>query len=84
MSKGLKALEQIKANRQFSLKAFEEEINTIEKELKALEIIKEKICLGGLCSALQETKNFEDYKVSYFTQLTKEEYDLLKAVLKNE
>ena len=79
MSKGLEALKEI--NKVIPYAHITNEYKTIEKELKALEIIKEKICLGGLCSSLQETKNFEDYKVSYFTQLTKEEYELLKEVL---
>lgn len=80
MSKGLEHLEILEYLVEL-YGHFSFDFTIIEKELKALEIIKEKICLGGLCSALQETKNFEDYKVSYFTQLTKEEYDLLKEVM---
>lgn len=52
---------------------------TVEKELKALEIIKEKVSVD----LLEELNDDEPYwlDISCSTKLTKEEYDLLKEVL---
>ena len=51
MSKGLELLEQIKLDMHF----WEEKIKIIEKELKALEIIKNKECIfKGLQDVTQE------------------------------
>lgn len=84
MSKGLEALEKIKNN--LRLFGFDEDtdnfklLNIIEKELKALEIIKNKqvviprlLCWRGL----------SDYNFPLLPEywLEQEEYDLLKEVL---
>lgn len=97
MSKGLEALEKIDFDLNYettddngySLKTpikardiFEKEISVIEKELKAFDIVISKIQLGGFIDSLQKTKNYEEYKNTYITLLTEEEYDLLKEVLK--
>lgn len=52
-----------------------------EKKEKALEIIVSKVQLGGFIDSLQQTKNYEEYKNTYITSLSQEEYDLLKEVL---
>ena len=78
MSKGLEALQRIK-NRLYPLEI--EETNIIEKELKALEIIKEKrVDIGWLI----RSKNCSKYNlgVGESQALKKEEYDLLKEVLR--
>ena len=62
------------------------ELDTIEKELKALEIIKDKRLDVTL---LQDSENLDYYNIdvqNYYTvyedmYLTQEEYDLLKEVL---
>lgn len=60
MTKGLEALEELK----LGANAYDwKYLDTIEKELKALEIIKKYI------------------DIEYWTDLTQEEYDLLKEVL---
>ena len=79
MSKGLEALECIKM-------AYEdrEYMPIIEKELKALEIIKNK---NVDIAILKNTENVEQYNntiLLFFKcskELTQEEYDLLKEVL---
>ena len=54
----------------------------VEKELKALEIIKEK---GIILQFIKETYTVEQYNAGVFgtlvKSLTQEEYDLLKEVL---
>lgn len=57
------------------------ELTIIEKELKALDIIKNK---GVDILALQHYKNANEYNFSLrgmFSQLTEEEFNLLKEVL---
>lgn len=76
MSKGLEALLELMNNKN-KLKNY----YLIRKELKALEIIKKQGYIGGLISALQNTKNYEEYNNFYISQYTQEEYDLLKEVL---
>lgn len=58
----------------------------IEKELKALEIIKEK---EVAVFVINDTSNFDEYNIrllAYGTnqELTQEEYDLLKEVLQDD
>lgn len=95
MSKGLEALEEIKESEQFIEfqgtygsepeyilvgEFFEEELETIEKELKAFEIIKSK---GIDIDLLKYHKDLEHYNFSLrgkFRHLTQEEYDLLKEM----
>ena len=61
-------------------------LDTIEKELKALEIIKNKT--NSACNCLMILKSrfddlsYEDYTKLFITELAKEEYDLLKEILK--
>ena len=66
MSKGLEVLENIRTLFIGSPIDLSQQLNSIEKELKALEIIKEK--LSPLARAT-------------FYPMTKEEYDLLEEVL---
>ena len=54
------------------------DIETNNKKLKALEIIKEKKVYP---SFLLNTKNLEEYNKEVIQKLTQEEYDLLKEVL---
>lgn len=67
-----------------------DDLDIIEKELKALEIIKNKgVCLPALkLTASFEKDNLEEYNKMcvkhYALPLTQEEYDLLKEVLLNE
>ena len=93
MSKGLEALERVK---KFSVLLDSEKdivkdlveiipntLKTIEKELQALEIIKNK---GVDILALQHYQNASQYNFSLrgkFSQLTEEEFNLLKDVLNN-
>ena len=92
MIKGIKALENIKKERPqyfstlYDLDMWKEDIETIEKELKVLEIIKNKnvnILEIKLCNNYEEynccASNFFDVE-----ELTQEEFDLLKEVLENE
>ena len=78
MSKGLEALKEIKS-KPFSWEKLKDSLDTIEKELKALEIIIKKNVLPCM---LNDT--LEDYNnaMPYFEEeLTQQEYDLLKEVL---
>ena len=82
MGKGLEALERVRDNlawyfSQENLKDFA----SIEKELKALEIIKKKrvsICMILPSSSFVE---YNSFMVHEHRVLTQEEYDLLKEVL---
>ena len=80
MSKGLEALEEIKETLSQLDTSFysKESLNTIEKELKALEIMTKSL-------DIKEEDFFYDDKenVYYFigSEIPKEEYDLLKEVL---
>jgi len=92
MSKGLKALERIKATLIVCKKLYlnESAVAEIEKELKALEIIKNKLIdVGRLYGCMvaypnEKTPIHYNEKIDkrYKTyMLTQEEYDLLKEVL---
>ena len=102
MTKGLEALERIITEPNFvyfsgrmsgktemSRKAFEQrqkDFETIQKSLKALEIIKKKKVNVW---TLLETKtyaeyNFKEIVVKPKRKLTQEEYELLKEVLKDD
>lgn len=55
MSKGLKALERLKPLIEANFKHWKQDVGYIEKELKALEIIKNKECIfKGLQDVTQE------------------------------
>ena len=89
MSKGLQALNYIyqhwNCNHPTHCSGIEKHFNTIEKELKALEIIKEKkvnIFTFYECCSWHNPSNYNDSigcPINY--ELTQEEYDLLKEVL---
>lgn len=85
MSKGLEALKLLESK--FRTSSWAKEIDftmatfEIEKELKALEIIKNKrVDVSWLFS--NEVNDYKDYNVWSGTEnITQEEYDLLKEVL---
>ena len=83
--KGLEALKDIKDICSGMTTIFDDDLETIEKELKALEIIKEKkMNVELLLLELTMYKDYEEYKdIAYFNNrsLTRKEYDLLKEVL---
>lgn len=86
MSKGLEALkEHIIALKSMGYTRCEEwlDLIVIEKELKALEIIKEKELNIFFVKRFVKRYNRKDfnYQCRYEQQLTQEEYDLLKEVL---
>ena len=97
MSKGLEALRRIDKHlirhEETQEKEFSEYISTIEKELKALEIIKNKkvqvAYLHSMWDDFEKTFNSNDEDVLWLynegrpkkEQLTKKEYDLLKEVI---
>lgn len=75
--KGLEIIKKIKRRPYQPMAQFD--IDTIEKELKALEILKQKgihleQAISGYVITVDLSKNI----------LTQEQYDLLKEVLKNE
>jgi len=87
MSKGLEALENIKREAGtpyfsilYDIDMWREDFATIEKELKALEIIKEK---NVNVSWLKTSPNLSRYNLAVGTNqaLKRNEYDLLKEVL---
>ncbi len=77
MSKGLEALEKVNHP---TCEADIECFDIIEKSLKALEIIKEKIVLVDVLFDTDTLEDYNDFK-SKQEQLTQEEYDLLKEVM---
>ena len=83
MSKGLELFEGLRYEYLITIK--DEYLDTIEKELKALEIIRKKIVL---IDVFIESKSANDYNEfvskSKERHLTKKEYDLLKEVLLND
>lgn len=94
MSKGLKALEKIKSIQSFkggdnySL-GDKPEIKTIEKELKALEIIKKSLGLytedGLLVVQTEDCEGYWECTEEYaFSNFTNDEYITLKEVLCDE
>ena len=81
----LEALEVIKhttdLDRPNELNGYHNEINIIEKHLKALEIIKNKtVIFVDMLIDSKELKEYNDY-VIHCLQLTEEEWKLLKEVL---
>ena len=74
MSKGLEALQEIKS-KPFSWEKLKDSLDTIEKELKALEIIKKYY-------VFEENQFYTFKRKTIRNKETKEEYDLLKEVLK--
>lgn len=84
MSRGLRALKRIKDFLVLNTKHWKQDVGYIEKELKALEIIKEKkVNIILLISSFNNHITIRYYN-SWFPdklKLTQEEYDLLKEVL---
>ena len=80
MSKGLEVLQEIK-NKPFSWEKLKDSLDIIEKELKALEIIKNKTVDIWL---IQNKKSNKEYNsmVDSSRWLSQEEFDLLKEALK--
>ena len=92
MSKGLEALERIKetptiycgcGSNVYTRQPWD--IVAIEKELKALEIINNKTISACNCLMILKSRfdnlSYKNYKELFITDLTQEEYDLLKEVL---
>ena len=82
MSKELEALERIRSHNYHELSK-RECLNIIEKELKALEIIKEKEVNVFIFLHSGDLETYNDM-VEDNRKLTQEEFDLLKEVLKCE
>ena len=82
MSKGLEALRTLQQNLKVYPVGSTKLIGIIEKELKALEIIKEKpqatLWLIQVCDKKTE---YEDMICIFKEDITKEQFDLLKEVL---
>lgn len=76
--KEAKALDKGLICRVFQL--YPKEIETIEKVINAMEIIKEK---KVNLECVKSCENYEQYKTicSYWNEITKNEFDLLKEVL---
>ena len=90
MSKGLDVLKRITYHLNITTnekdkyalsKEFGDDYKIIEKELKALEIIKDKCYFFSLEDCGNETYRVYDNELYRFNELTKEEYELLKEVL---
>lgn len=92
MSRGLEALKElVKIGYLETEKGWQEDIiaiediNDIEKELKALEIIKEKGNFINLEYDKHDDKYYiYDNELYMHNEITKEEYDLLKGVLTDD
>ena len=84
MSKGLEALKEIKRDYKYPSQYEEELFETIEKQLKALEIIKNKqVAVDEFIMCIKKADNsLEEYNAfAGSNALTKEEYELLKEVM---
>ena len=88
MSKGLEALKFISRFTNFQDGYYKDKLDSIEKELKALEIIKALgLDIGWFQRNLNEGMTYEDYAFSnprgkYY--LTEQNFNILKETLKNE
>lgn len=85
---GLEALEEIVdyAINEFTdnEKKYQKDLETIEKELRALDIIKNKIVLVDVFIESEDVNDYNEFvSKSKDRHLTQEEYDLLKEVLKD-
>ena len=85
MSKCLKIVNELKLKLQHEDNGVLRRLNIIETELKALEIVKEKTTDAYNClmilKARADNLDYDNYKKLFLTNLTQEEYDLLKEVL---
>lgn len=91
MSKGLKALKRIDERNYLTEREHKDFLNIVEKELKALEIIKNKSVDMSTFGALETYKDYEHFYNMKFhlikdecDKLDEEEFKLLKEVLENE
>jgi hypothetical protein len=66
-----------------SITPYYEDFNVVEKELKALEIIRNKFVMTGYILSGCPLKEYNSC-IKKQQQLTQEEYDLLKEVLLND
>ena len=78
---GLEALKEIKSN-PFSWEKLKDSLDIIEKELKALEIIKKNIKIKVDFSISVNRNSYFMETQEDIIPISKEEYDLLKEVLK--
>lgn len=86
MSKGLEKLKEIRDICSGMTNVFDEDLDVIEKELKALEIIKKYKRKEYLFWIMEEYSTWEDYlehciKSDIRPYIKKEEYELLKEIL---
>lgn len=84
MNKGLEALNTIRHIHDMECgedESINKDFDIIEKELKALEIIKNKDVDVEYFKIKKDKGSLEDYNVRLYDELTQEEYDLLKEVL---
>ena len=84
MNKGLEALEQLYLHFNPNLTSEDKSLeykNTIEKALKALEIIKNKQVNMFIFLDIPSVKSAKDYNIYVDDTITQEEYDILKEVL---
>ena len=83
MTKGLEALKEIGKKGLWNIVSFpEKEFQIVEKELKALEIIKKKMVDVGASQELDlELYNKYVKEINGTPTLTQQEYDLLKEVI---
>ena len=84
MSKGLEALNKIKTQ-SLDVVEIDECLSIIEKELKTLEIFKNKITrLVSLIKINDDIYRIYDFDAYCFLELTKEEYELLDEAFKDD
>ena len=87
MSEGLKALNEILNENYYNFigetrEKYKEEIDIIEKELKALSSIKDILTVEKDANGVYWLR--EKIGCNYITNLTREEYEIWKEVLKND
>lgn len=86
--KGLEAVKEIRnmIDSPLTSSVIKQGLNVIEKELKALEIIKNKTISACNCLMILKSRfdnlSYQDYTKLFLTELPKEEYDLLKELIK--
>ena len=87
MSRGLEALIRLQDNLvefvsdDYHYEDFVNDINLLRKELKVLEIIKDKIVMNRALNGRIGTTFIKDILIEIKALITLEEYDLLKEVL---